>query len=386
MERHDSRRRLSRRVLAASLWIIAACDPSGVDAPRAEGRISLEEVAVLMARLPLDSRHFDEVHDAVSASSEYGYDEEYTMAKLFSEPGSGVAGAGTKAPGKTYDNPVCDLIREYLESRPETKSAEWMTPDEYIGCLTASGMQIYWPYSERWDGKTAPVITYDPGIETGVNVGYQLGEDGPEEIMVDEQMARDRPVWVINNNDDACYESIELRRRQDPLWATGGEVLVKSSETRTLILKDFTMHRHYDSWFAGASEFFVKCGTVENFTASTEAELRLYTPQITDFMIVVKREQLGQKLPFNAVLISDWTDQLDSFAFMIIEDDGGTMTSWKCSATVKIQSKSYGLDLELPFRKYDDVVWRGQLSSRYFQKNDDVQGRFGDVSMTFAFR
>ena len=119
--------------------------------------------------------------------------------------------------------------------------------------------------------------------------------------------------------------------------------------------------------------------------ASTEAELKLYDPQITDFMIVVKRGQMGYSLSFNAVVVSEWTDQLDRFAFMIIEDDGGTMTSWDCSAIVKIESKSYGYDLKIPFRTSDDIVWRGQLSSRYFLKDSIVNGHFGDVELSFTF-
>ena len=51
-----------------------------------------------------------------------------------------------------------------------------------------------------------------------------------------------------------------------------------------------------DSWFAGASEFFVKIGSVEDFTAVTEAELQLYNPLVTDFMIVVKRNQVVFKV------------------------------------------------------------------------------------------
>ena len=158
-----------------------------------------------------------------------------------------------------------------------------------------------------------------------------------------------------------------------------------SGEVKTLILKDFTMNRNYDSWFAGASEFFVKCGAVEDFKATTESELLLYSPNITDFMIVVRRDQVGQKLPFNAVLVSDWTDQLENFAFMITEDDGGTRTTWKTNAEVKVKSKTYGINLEIPYNTRDDIVWRGKLSSRYFTKNADVQGHFGDVSLTFSF-
>jgi hypothetical protein len=143
------------------------------------------------------------------------------------------------------------------------------------------------------------------------------------------------------------------------------------------------MKRNYDSWFAGASEFFVKTGSVEDFTAATEAEMRLYSPSVTDFMIVVKRNQVGKPQPFNAVLVSDWTDQMSSCAFMITEDDGGTRTDWNCTALVRVESKSYGIELKLPFNSRDDIVWRGQLSDRWLEQNSNIVGHFGDVDLTF---
>ena len=127
----------------------------------------------------------------------------------------------------------------------------------------------------------------------------------------------------------------------------------------------------------------MKIGSVENFTASTEAELKIYEPSITDFMIVVKRDQVGLPQPFNAVLVSEWTEQLTHCALMITEDDGGTMTKWDCSAIVKVASKSYGFDISLPFNKRDDIVWRGQLSSRWIETNSNIAGRFGDLNLTF---
>lgn len=179
-------------------------------------------------------------------------------------------------------------------------------------------------------------------------------------------------------------------RREHPEWGSGDDITISSKapedEFRSLVLKDFTMLRHYDPWFSGASEFFVKCGAVERFTASTEAELALYTPSVTDFMVVVKRKQLGQKIPFNAMLISDWSPQLETFGFMITENDGGTRTSWKLDAVVKIKSKSYGINVELPLYTKDDIVWRGALSSRYFENYSGATEHFGDVDLTFEVR
>lgn len=100
-------------------------------------------------------------------------------------------------------------------------------------------------------------------------------------------------------------------------------------------------------------------------------------------MISVKREHLGISMPFNAIIIPDWTEQLDSFAFMIVEDDGGSQTSWKVEAMVRVQSKSYGITINIPYNERDDIVWRGSLSSRYFEKYTGKAIHFGGVDVIF---
>ena len=361
--------------------------------------LTLSGVAQLFSGLPLGPEQVREVRDAVRSSSSGGYDEEYMMCDLFDAPGSGVGAASGATRTVSYAHPLRDLIRESLTGRVRTRAGGEAEVEAFIASLAASGMQIYWPYSDSWDGETMPVITFDPESEASANVGYETrveadGSVSVRSVTVDEQMARRRPVWVINAHDDSGYVSLEQLRRQDPGWGQGGRIVVGtlpasravSNDFRTLVLKDFMMKQHFDSWFRGASEFWVKCGSVQGFTASTEAEMRLFQPTVTDFMISVKRDQLGVTLPFDAVIISDWTEQLDSFAFLIVEDDGGSRTSWKVDATVKIQSKSYGITLDIPYNQHDDIVWRGTLTSRYFEKYQGEVIHFGGVDVTFELR
>lgn len=371
--------------------------------------IPLEDVAKLLSALPIETDQMTEVHDAVSSSDGNGYDEEYMMRDLLSVPGTGV---GDEAMGKSmstrsYLRPLKELIAEQLSTRTKSSDGSVLSPEEYLDALEKSNMQIYWPYYRNWDGKEWPIVTFDPGNGAEANVGYRLfidseGNRKVEAVVVDEEMAASHPVWVVNRNNDSGFTSMEVHRRNDPEWGTGGgSITVRPSSGlgcaeasataaaqkgafRTLVLHDFKMRRNYDCWFAGASEFFIKCGSVEDFTASTEAELKLYSPRITDFMLVVKRSQMGKTIPMNVVLVSQWTDQLENIAFMLTEDDGGTRAEWKCSAVVKIKSKSYGFDVALPFNSRDDIVWRGQLSAPYLEKYDGVAGRFGDVELTFS--
>lgn len=340
-----------------------------------------KEVARILSELPLQKEQLEEVYDAVNSSTGNGYDEEYTLTNLFLSPGRGVGGGATRS--SSYETPIRALFEDYFSQKYATKAGT-ASIQAYIDALAASGMQIYAPYSEDWDGSTFPIITYDPGYGAETNYGYELRlEDGEltvvDSVFVDEAVAARRPVWVINDNTDSAFTPAELFLSGTKA-RTGGEGKVGHQ----LILKNFKMLRNYDTWFAGGSEFKIQMGAVDGFTASTEAELRLYNPSITEFILVVKRKQLNMPLPYNAVILTDLTDQMEKLAFLITEEDGGTRTNWKCSASVKVQSKSYGFDIDLPYNDRDDIVWRGQLATSYFTGKETVKGRFGDVEITFG--
>ena len=352
--------------------------------------LSPESVARMLSGLPITVAQACEVFDAVSSSLSNGYDEEYPFVNILERPGCGVGDELLLTRSKVeYSEPLGGLLGS---AAPLTRAGS------FTDALSASGLQIYWPYSEDWDGKTLPVITFDPGDSQtysfagrdGVsNVGFyreQLPSGAwiVKEVIVDEEYARAHPVWVVNRNEDAAYLTPQMLEALHP--ELSASVATRSySDSKTLVLKEFKAHRNYDSWLAGGSEFFVKCGALDGFTAKTEEELKLYSPSVTDMMINVKRKQVGKSLRFNTILVSEWTPQLDECAFLMIEDDGGKQTSWKASGLVKIKSKSYGFEVDLPFRRNDDLVWRGKLSRNYFEKYNGKPNRFGDVSVTFSF-
>lgn len=356
--------------------------PAGTPTDSSE-TVSLDTPAIakLFASLPIGREQMQEVHDAASSSTDGGYDEEYTLERLINAPGCGVGQSETKA-GRQYSLPLRDMLADHLGAG--TKGSSPAEVEAFLNSLSESDLQIYWPYSEDWDGEELPIVTFDPGYGSEYNYGYKISRDkdgfhAVDSVYVDEQVAMEHPVWVINTNDDALYTPLDLFR---PVQRSA--TAATKSGSRMLYMKSFKMLRHYDSWFRGASEFFIKCGSVNGFSASTEAELKLYSPSVTDFLVVIRRKYLNMDMPFDAIILTDFTNQLENLAFLITEDDGGTQTSWKCSATVKIKSKSYGFDVDIPYNEKDDIVWRGQLSAGFFQKEDVVTGRFGDVMVTFA--
>ena len=165
--------------LAAVLW---ACEPLDDDrethvTPR-NSIITLEEVAELLSSVPLEKGQMEEVMDAASASAQNGYDEEYRMQDLFSAPGTGVGSEADTKAGERYATPLRDLLSKAVRQRYTTKAGGEDMAMAYLDSLMASDVQIYWPYSEEWDGKTLPVVTFDPGDAAEENLGYALCADG----------------------------------------------------------------------------------------------------------------------------------------------------------------------------------------------------------------
>ena len=371
--------------VSASCGVMDDSLKTDVETSEGSADLALCDVATMLSSVPIQDVHVKEVHQAVLASSANGYDEEYTMKHLFEKPGVGVGGESTK--GESLANPLCGLISEHLQAANLTKAGAGLSADELIGALTSSDIQIYWPYSDSWDGETFPIITFDPENGELTNKGYEVvveadGTRGVKEVIVDEKLAMERPVWVINRNSDAGYTTLESLS----VNAESGEAEPETKSNyvgRSLVLKEILAKRNYDNWFAGASEFWVKIGAVEDFTAVTEAEMYLYNPSVTDFMVVMKRGQIGVPQKLNVLLVSNWTDQMVNCAFMITEDDGGTRTSWDCTALVRVESKSYGIEMKLPLNSRDDIVWRGQLASKWLESHNNVAGNFGDLEVTF---
>ena len=373
----------------------------------------------MISSLPLGSEQLEEVYGAVSSSSGDGYDEEYTMRKLFESPGSGVGGTKAEITGV----PLRDMIAQYLQNNPPSPTkAGAADVQRWLDELSSSEMQIYWPYSENWDGETFPIVTFAPELDSDCNYGYEVsfGQDGArvvDSVYVDEAIARQRPVWVINKNTDEGYTPLKLLEIKEGGAATSsvrsvmpdqiGHPLFQQiagqagndveragndveragndggSTSRRLYLKSICALRNYDSWFAGASEFFIKCGSLDGIKASSSDELLKFYPQLNDMVIVVKRSEVNTVKPVGTMLLGDLTDQIDKVAFLMTEDDGGTRTGWKTQVSAKIGSKTYGVDIEIPYRSRDDIVWRGQISAEYFRQGT-VTSRFGDVRLTFA--
>lgn len=142
------------------------------------------DFARAMTALNLDEEIVNEIHNAVSRSIECGLDEVYFFNEALDNN------------SKVFTEPVDfgRLLKRKLEAFPENEAVKYIN-EFWENYADKDRFQIYWPYSENWDGKTMPLIA-------ARSVVFSVKEGGKidmKDILTDEY-AKKNPVIVINDS------------------------------------------------------------------------------------------------------------------------------------------------------------------------------------------
>ena len=78
------------------------------------------------------------------------------------------------------------LIQKMSDKISSSLLRSSISPSDFFEYLSKNDIQIYWPYSEDWDGETLPVITFNPenGNEDW-NYGYKQVKEADGTISID---------------------------------------------------------------------------------------------------------------------------------------------------------------------------------------------------------
>lgn len=142
------------------------------------------DFARAMTALNLDEIIIKEIYDAVSRSVDCGLDEVYFFREALGEDSKVFA----------KQSNVGRLLKAKLEAFPDNDAVKYI--NEFWGNYADKDrFQIYWPYSENWDGKTMPKFA-------AKSVVYSVSESGllVIEDMLTDEYAKKNPVLVINDS------------------------------------------------------------------------------------------------------------------------------------------------------------------------------------------
>lgn len=158
-----------------------------------ENVIELSTVAQLIASMEMDQAVMDEIKGGVDRSLSYGLDEEFRFIDMLQPTSS-------KLFRNTNSLSFVERLKNLLNSSSLAKGAE-VNSLEILDYLSQNDIQIYWPYSKKWDGKTRPVITYLQEGDKNYKLGYvQNGDSQIDTISLNKDFVKNNPVWIINKN------------------------------------------------------------------------------------------------------------------------------------------------------------------------------------------
>ncbi|MBQ0150714.1 MAG: hypothetical protein KBT08_08905 [Bacteroidales bacterium] len=258
--------------------------------------------AKLLCAADIDVATCKEVKSVIEKSISLGFDESLILADLFS---------ATKAGNNSYNCPM--LLSKIKSVSAETKS------ENFTNIFNDPTLQIYWPYSDNWDGVSLPTITYLPEDEDqnwNWGIKYMPGNDDVNSriVMVDESYAITNPVWVINKN-VIPYEYIQTIRENA---STHNQIITKSSDFHPWILDQVKMTKQYDGIFSAGNNVKITI-TIPPTTGSLGGTNAVF------FTILRKYAKGdGTWVAINRTLNDNWIPEQYTNHMLMVETDGGT--------------------------------------------------------------
>lgn len=361
---------------------------------------SFNEVASLLTTLPMNDEIYKEVHQAVETSLNYGLDEEYRFKEILDNSENSKIVNHTKS-----STSLGALIKSHISQQTKTQSVE--AYNKLMELMLKSDIQIYWPYSEDWDGKTAPYITFAPdNFDQEWNYAFRRNQTGGiDTVVVNEEFMENNPVWIINNN-ERKYEDIPSFSKgqsisKNILYATSSsienQVNTKSTNKEnvyTVRLGRFMSSHQYDKVWSGGSEFAIQMGAIDQFKIETPEQLKQVSPKVTYIRLTRSRKDIKKRrwIDVNSILSSDWHPNENNAAFMIHEEDQGGTRHWDANLSVTIKSETYGFNAKIPYGSGDDMIYKTVYSRNFiFSTNNNVGNTFiehtsGGVYWTIPFQ
>ncbi|MDR0732633.1 MAG: hypothetical protein LBF08_01035 [Dysgonamonadaceae bacterium] len=338
----------------------------------------MQTVAKLLSGLTTNQEIATEVRAGVERSLTYGLDEELRFTDILQPKRSRLG----------ENNLLAESVKNLLDDHNATNGLR-SSGNDLEAFLLNENVQIYWPYSENWDGEETPVITFDPGTENADKViAYKIiklpdGTTGVDSLIVDEAYAMKHPVWVINKN-DVDYEDLpdfanEEYEKNGVLFHSKlsqekmDNVLRSSSSPSGYEFRLGTVQatKHHDDWVNGGSEFEFKCTFPLAPSYSTSGS--------TTIRKDIARKHInsnGTVFPINMPLNTNWREDQIHNGVKIIESDGGGVNYCEFDLDVSILGKQVEVKGKIPYGSSDDELYENVLERIYItsDNNFDASG------------
>jgi hypothetical protein len=337
---------------------------------------NLKETAIMICKITDSNDVIQEIHKYIKKSINYGLDEELRFKEILESNSSKILDEKIKRNSK-----LTAKLQNYCSSN--LKSGSFINLKDF---LLSNNIQIYWPYSENWDGIEKPVITFHPMKDVEENIGFRMIQttDGTTEIdtvIVNDAYAQEHPVLIININsidyDNLPYFSTGHFSKNGLTFIQKEQVsnlkstLVNNwndpSKTYEIQMGYIKCSYQWDAIWNGGPDFMTKWIGVNTTTLTADYSGELLLTSLTRSDVSNSR-WIRCYQPTN----NNWQPSENENFYIFYEDDIN-LDSKEISG--KLTYDKYGIEFKFPISSSDEIlrqsIWeRGSYFNQTLGIND----------------
>ena len=348
------------------------------------------------------------IHNAVQRSHSLGLDEMYYLKEFVSESPSSNK-VIQEEPSEVSRKLRSELLNGSFVEESGISTQEF---NPRPALFNHDRLNIYWPYSENWDGITTPVVVYAPQNLSDLRaIGYIYNKNTKKLMLthVDEQFCERHPVWIITES-ETPYSNLPNFAKGENVSADG--ILYSTNSVpsignnppvpqpidslshsnfrgpiNTVRLGYVRSEKNHDSWLAGGSEYVFRFVSLKNTNLSCESDTSKCIPDLARTKITFTRKEIKHRTQkeLNAIAVSDWPESLENIVMTLIEEDGGNKEyKYEASITVTWEDKKYGIDVSIPYRNLDDNIAERTYSRDFIISTNNYLGKDEDGNAKWA--
>ncbi len=315
----------------------------------------------------------ERVHKAIRNAVSQGLDEVYYLVEYVS-PQIETNKISKELPTETSLK-LSNICNKNLTNE---LSSESIAAPEQVSIT--ENLQIYWPYSDEWDGHTPPVIAFAPEDKNATfTTGYKVIGQGsaPQNVIVDEKYCQKYPVWIINDSETpysllpnfnkgeriskegTYYSNSQNTSSKESITSPFPDLVYEGNAPTAVYIGKIRSTTQHDSWLNGGSEYVFRLGALQNTYFTSEADTVKCVPLISKTKICLTRKEIKKGIwkEVNSLAIGDWEKNIRNLILTIVEEDSGKENkSFEAKINVKWSNEEYGFDIGLTFKNHDDWI------------------------------
>lgn len=309
----------------------------------------LKSISKLFAIVGNDHDICCEVNQAVAESIHKHLDEQLYFRDIYGDQSE-----ASRSLKEGRSSKLMESIGKAVSLFEKTRSTEGFSND-IISVMMREDIELYWPYSESWNGTETPVITFAPvhGQSADDVVAYKYDESASSfsDVIINETYAMAHPVWVIRLS-EIPYEERDLVPVFVPIDKEDLVVTRSGNIGHSWEMDSLRCVYQYDSWLLGGPDFrFVIAYPQQTGTVA----------ETTEFRETFTRSQVNNreaKYFFYRPLNQDWTEYQLTNHLRLIEEDrtGGNSATLELTATRKVGDTTVSCKVTIPLSSYDTSV------------------------------